>query len=288
MKMRFISILCALSVLGTEAIAQEKVNQTFKHSRVINGHSVDMLYRGTMDVLIRHRFGPLNGDAITLWGLDQAITRLAVEYAPRDNFNVGLGRSSGGFFDLFGKYRIYQQKENSIPISLVWVSLAGFDHLAYDQYKDDEGFQEQDANRFASSLSFSHQLLIGGKLHERFSLQLSPTYIHRNYVERDDLENDIFALGIGASYRISKHFTLVAEFYSPFTEADKINPFFEVEPAMALGVNIETSGHLFALHFSNSPALVAPQLLSQTIDPIDDLGVYRFGFNLSRKFKVHK
>ena len=103
------------------------VSGTFEHTRVINGHSTEMLGKHTMDVLFRHRFGNISDGAYELFGLDQAWVRLAVEYGITDKLMVGLGRSGqpGKSFDLYGKYAIFQQTTagtGSIPVSVAWVS----------------------------------------------------------------------------------------------------------------------------------------------------------------------
>ena len=49
---------------------------TFKTTRLINGHSVENVAKGVLDVRISHRFGNLNSGGYSLWGLDNATMRL--------------------------------------------------------------------------------------------------------------------------------------------------------------------------------------------------------------------
>ncbi len=62
---------------------------TFKSTRIINGHSIERMQAGQLDVRISHRFGPVNSGAYNLWGLDQANMHLG--YGIRDN-QLGNGR----------------------------------------------------------------------------------------------------------------------------------------------------------------------------------------------------
>lgn len=262
---------------------QAQTAQTFKHTRVVNSHSVDLLQQGNLDVLIRHRFGPLESGALQFWGLDQAITRMALEYAPRDFINVGLGRTSGGFFDAFLKVRVLQQEADKSPLSLAAVSSMGFDHLSYDQFPD-----ESDFSPFLGSLSYFHQILIGSEVHERLALQLMPSYLHMNWREAPNLSNDVLSMGAGMGLRINKHHTVILEYVQNLTPAASINRDGDYEPVLSLGWNIETAGHVFALHFSNTPGLVGQQYMRRsTGSPWDPLN-YGFGFNLSRNFRLHK
>src|SRR4030043_578320 len=45
---------------------------TFKATRIMNGHSIERMPQGQLDVRIHHRFGRINSGAYELWGLDQA------------------------------------------------------------------------------------------------------------------------------------------------------------------------------------------------------------------------
>jgi hypothetical protein len=55
--------------------------------------------------------------------------------------------------------------------------------------------------------------------------------------------------------------------------------------SLSLGFDIETGGHVFQLHFTNSRGMTDPQFLTQTVG--DWLkGDIRFGFNVSRVFTI--
>ena len=56
-------------------------------------------------------------------------------------------------------------------------------------------------------------MMIARKFNENFSLQLSPTMVHRNLVATAADPNDIYAIGIGGRYKITKHSALTAEYY---------------------------------------------------------------------------
>ncbi len=58
-----------------EASLAEKTDYTtatFKATRILNGHSIERMTEGQMDVRISHRFGTINSGAYEFFGLDQA------------------------------------------------------------------------------------------------------------------------------------------------------------------------------------------------------------------------
>src|SRR5436190_4666347 len=73
---------------------KEYVRGAFKGTRVINLQSVEKVSPGTLQFLIQHRFGALNGGAYQLYGLDQATIRFALEYGISNFLMAGIGRSS--------------------------------------------------------------------------------------------------------------------------------------------------------------------------------------------------
>ncbi len=83
--------------------------------------------------------------------------------------------------------------------------------------------------------SYVSQLLISKKFSSDFSLQLSPTFVHRGVVLSKEDPQDHFAIGIGARYKLGNHLSLVSEYYynvNKIKSMETYNPF-------AIGVNWE-------------------------------------------------
>jgi len=57
--------------------------------------------------------------------------------------------------------------------------------------------------------------------------------------------------------------------------------------SLSVGFDIETGGHVFQLHFSNSTGMNERAFITDTQDSWGK-GEIRFGFNLSRVFSVRK
>lgn len=253
--------------------------QTFKGSRLINGHSIETRKKGVLDVIISHRFGRLNSGAYELFGLDETNVRLGADYGITDRLNAGFGRNSfEKTYDAFLKYKIVRQQKNSsrnMP-----VSVAGFSSMALKTLKTGDPVGEPDLN---ARLTFSYQVILAKKFNPSFSLQLSPTLIHRNSVAEGQDPNDIFALGAGGRIKLSKRLSLNGEYYYQFNRV----PDSAIQNSVAIGFDIETGGHVFQLHFTNSRAMIEKGFITETTGNFFD-GDIHFGFNISRVFQLHE
>ncbi|MEP7277461.1 MAG: DUF5777 family beta-barrel protein [Bacteroidota bacterium] len=256
---------------------KEYVNGTFKSSRVINGHSVEMIGAGVLDLRILHRFGPVNQGISQFFGLDQASMRLGFDYGVSKNFTIGIGRTTTNKeLDGFLKYRAVQQATGpgGWPVSIVLV--AGMSIQTYKNLDPSKDIS------FNLRTGYYYQLIAGRKFSSRFSLQLSPTLVHRNEVSAADI-NDIFAMGVGGRYKFSRRMAFVVDYFyvtNGLPHSTGSNP-------LSVGVDIETGGHVFQLHFSNTSGMNERAFITGTTNKWDN-GDIQFGFNLSRVFNIKK
>ena len=253
----------------------EKVRAGFKTTRVMNGQSFENVGKGVLDFKINHRFGTLNGGVYELYGLDQAYQKMSFDYGVTDRFMVGVGRASfGKVYDAFGKYKLlWQTSDNKMPISLLYYTSIN----CKTQHWDDPNR----TNYFSSRLSFTNQIIIGRKFNENFSLQLSPTLVHRNLVATKAEKNDVFAIGFAGRQKISNRVALSWEYY--YVPKGQLASNFR--NSLSLGFDIETGGHVFQVHFTNSTSMVDNGFICETTNSWKNGGVH-FGFNVSRVFNV--
>ena len=132
-------------------------------------------------------------------------------------------------------------------------------------------------------MAFYNELILGRKFNERFSLQLSPVFVHRNLVELATEENDVYALGIGARFKLTKRIAFVADYHYIAKGLDKDI----YKDPLSVGFDIETGGHVFQLHFSNATGMNEKAFITNTTGDWGK-GEVRFGFNLSRVFTVSR
>ena len=252
------------------------ITSSFKTTRIVNGHSIENVGAGILDFKIMHRFGAINQGGYEFFGLDQATMRMGLDYGLTKNLMIGIGRSTfQKQFDGFVKYKIIRQQvgEHNIPISISYVGSTIYKSLKnatniYEPYVSDK-------------FSFAHQILFARKFNDYFSLQLTPTLLRYNIVENVNIPNDFYSLGIGFRQRISKRVNITTEY---FYRIDKLAGYYD---PLSVGVDIETGGHVFQLHVSNSTGMTERTFINETAGSWSK-GDLRFGFNISRVFTLKK
>ncbi len=274
-----IAIFCFSSLLAQEADTTVMYAYgTFHSTRLINGHSVENLGKNVLDFRIQHRFGKLNMGGYQMFGLDNASMHWRLDYGITNWLMVGVGRGSfQKTYDGFFKARILRQSSGSrnMPVTLNWVSSVAIKAVKFDDTTR--------INYFTSRLYYSHQLIIGRKFTPGFSAQLMPTYVHRNLVTYNSEPNDLFALGMAARLKLTHMLSVTAEYYyqiPPYKLKNTTN-------SLAIGFDIETGGHVFQLHVTNSDGMSERTFVTETNGKWLK-GDILFGFNISRLFEVGK
>jgi hypothetical protein len=257
-------------------------SETFLSTRIINGHSVETIRKKQLDFRISHRFGQLNEGIDQFYGLDHGTIHLSLEYGIKDWLEIGVGRSTfEKTVDAYLKATIFRQSKGDKNMPF---------HLSYVASSEWITIKNVDPTRqlsFDSRLSYIQQLLIARKFSDRFSMQLTPTYIHRNTVPTPQEKNDLFSLGGGARYKITKWVAITAEYFwvnrpnASSLSTTYYNP-------LSVGIDIDTGGgHVFQIILTNSQAMREGGFIGKTTGSWKDGGIH-LGFNISRLFSLSK
>ncbi len=110
-----------------------------------------------------------------------------------------------------------------------------------------------------------------------------PTHVHYNLVETRNMENNIFSVGMGGRFKLSKRISVNAEYYlllSKETRKSYSDPF-------SIGIDIETGGHVFQLYLTNAQGIIEPHFIGRTSGKWQN-GDIHLGFNISRSFTIKK
>ena len=252
-----------------------KISSTFKGVKIVNSQSVELVNKGDLLFLIQHRFGTLNSGSYNLYGLDNAQVRFGLDYGLNDWSSIGLGRSSFlKTIDANAKIKLVSQSkgEDFFPFSIVWYSSAFFKQAIWKDMRADDYL-------FSDQISYAHQVLVARKINSALSLQLSPTLVHKNIVNQGE-DNDLMSVGFGARHKLTSRISLNAEYFLQLDKENSVNP-------LSLGVDIETGGHVFQLHLSNSAAMFERAFIHETNGDWSNGDIY-FGFNISRVFTLKK
>lgn len=267
-----------LKLVGDTKPRKEIVKNAFKSPRVINAHSMEFLRPGTMDFRILHRFGQLDQGYKNFFGLDQASMRMGFDFGILQNLMVGVGRSTyKKELDGFIKYAPLRQSTGTraFPLTVALVAGMTMDGLPWADPKR--------INFFSSRLSYYFQAILGRKFSEGITLQAMPTLVHRNMIQLGKDSNNIYAIGAAGRIRLSRRISLTCDYFyvlNPLSDNSYQNP-------LAIGFDIETGGHVFQLHFSNSTGMNERAFITETLGKWSKTEI-RFGFNLSRVFQIKK
>ncbi len=273
MRKLFIAFATFLSFSATAQM--EGWVQTFKDTRIINGHSVENNFKGGMKFIISHRFGAINGGAYEFFGIDQSTIRIGLDYGITDRLTVGVGRSSFlKTIDAFGKYRIFVQKDNGgSPVSVTAMSSAALETVKWSE--------PDRKNYFTSRLFYAHQLLISRRITNDLALQLMPSLVHRNIVPDSTIKHDVLSIGGAGRYQITKKMALQVEAY--YVLDNQLGDEYYVP--ISIGIDIETKGHQFQFSLSNAQGMTEKFFITETTNNWLDGGI-GLGFNITRDFRI--
>ncbi len=278
---------CCLPALAQEDLMEELEQnqvadtdyafQTFKGTRLVNGHTVEQKPHGTLEFIFAHRFGAMNGGLYELFGLDNAYVRYGLDYGVTDFMSLSVGRNSvDKTTDGYVKYKLLRQSSGVRNFPVTVTALGGAAYRASPKKEAaPAGFENIDR------LAYVGQLLIARKFSPKFSLQLMPTMIHKNAVDQSIEDNDQFALGVGGRYKITRSVAITGEYYYRLNVPDN-NPYYNT---FGFGVDIETGGHVFQLLITNTRGLTERAFITETPGDFAD-GDLHLGFNVTRTFQL--
>lgn len=251
-------------------IAKEKVNSAFKALKIVNLESTKLAAKGDLYFVVAHRFGSIQDGFEGFYGLDNANTQIKFIYGVTDGLHVSAARNQLAY-DFALKYALFPQIKNGFP-----VTIAGFSSLSINNTLKESDYPEL---KFENRLTYVTQLLISRKFTDKLSLEVVPTFFHENFVENELQSNSQYAIGFGGRYKFAKRWSLNIDYAAHLNRASNSlynNP-------LSIGFDLETGGHVFQMHFTNSQGIDEAGYLARTTGDWSKGDVF-FGFNLARVF----
>ena len=282
--------------------AHEYVSATFKATRVINFPTVETVGKHGLDFRIQHRFGEFNDQsgnpAYNAFGLDGgACIRLSLDYGINDWLMVGIGRTSlDKLADVSVKARLLRQTtDNKMPVSVTLQESFNYTFM-HDPNRNITG-----ANKYRypiDRISYATSLIIGRKFTEKISVELNSFWVHYNIVDKIDDKNDMIAVGFSGRYKLKSRVAITFEYSHVLnTYTNEITRENYHDP-LGIGIDLETGGHVFQMHFTNqfgmNEAQYIPYTTSDWFAMMNKNGHkvwapgFRLGFNISRIFATGK
>jgi hypothetical protein len=276
-------LIFCVNFLSNAQDKTEYADQTFHSNHVINGQSVDLIPAGVLDFNLSHRMGRINGGFDNFFGIDQATSRLGLDYGFTDWLMAGIGRSTTDkLVDGSIKIKILRQSsgERNMPFSLTYFSSMAINTLPWT------AADTLEKHSFSNKLYYTNQLIIARKFSNSFSLQLSPTLVHRNIVATRRDKNDVFAIGLAGKLKLSNRIDLTAEYFyvlphqirSQYNSSDVVN-------SASIGIDIYTGKHTFQVFITNSTTMADKAFITESTERWDK-GYIHIGFNLLRLFTI--
>ena len=284
-----LSLLIWISVSPLPLVAQDEASEDegikpvrapFESSWIIDNQTVVVPEKGTLEVMIQHRFGVVSNGITDLWGIyAPGNIRLGLSYSLFSNLgfggmkgplSIGVGSTKDNRLqDVNLKYAFLQQTRNGrIPVSVTY-----YGNAVIETVKP----QEQLPNRNSSDrLSYFHQIIISRKFSEKLSVQVAPSLSHYNVVA-PEMMNDHIAVALAGRYRFSAQSSVIFNVDQPIT----IHKFYNPQPSVSFGLEVSTSSHAFQIFATNFDAIVPQRnnVYNQN-DPWGD--GFLIGFNITR------
>ncbi|RZV66159.1 MAG: hypothetical protein EX254_04160 [Flavobacteriaceae bacterium] len=261
-----------LNEINTDSVKTSYETAVFKGLKIVNFESTKLVAKKELTFVVAHRFGSLERGLDNFFGLDEAVTRLNFVYGISDGLNISVSRSSfQKIYNLAIKYRLIRQQSNGFPFTVV-----GNNEININTGLDKDNLPKLE---FDNRLGYTSQLLISRKIDKNLSLQVAPTFFHDNYVAIDEQDNSQFAVGIGGRYKLGPRWSLNMDYGLHLNRADS-SPF---KNPLSIGIDLETGGHVFQMHFTNAQPMNTNGFLGQGSGDWTEGDIY-FGFNLSRRF----
>ena len=258
-----------LKEIDSTQVVNKEVSATFKGLQIVTMQSTKLPSEGEYYMVVSHRFGSVKGSWNEFFGFDSATTKIGGLYGVKQWLSVGVSRHT--LFKLYeasAKYRLFKQTD-TFPFEIVGYNVVGIN----------SGLKKQNYPKiqFNDRLSYTNQLLIARKFSENLSLELAPTYIHKNLFEQTNENNAQWVFASGGRMKLSKRLSLNMEYGYNFNK-----PGFYKNP-LSVGLDIDTGGHIFQLLFTNSQSMGEANYFTNASGNWGK-GDFFFGFNMYRVF----
>ena len=238
----------------------------FESTSLIENQTNRVYSKGTIEMIMNHRFGLVNGtnDLIGIWA--PANIRLAVNYSITDRITVGYGTTKDyRLQDFMLKTALLRQTvNNKMPISITYYGNWSISALPKENFY-----------HTSDRWSFFNQLIIAKKFSKAISLQLAPSYSHYNVVEAG-MYNDLFALEFGGRAKLTSDMSILLDVNQPITSQKSVP-----KSGFSTGVEFSTVSHTFQIFISNYRGIINQQSNMFNQNEFFD-GEFAIGFNISR------
>ncbi len=276
----------------TEKVKDTPVSNPFESGILIDAQTTVIPDAKTLEFLIQHKFGTMDNGRSDLWGLyaPGANVRLALNYTPVKNFQVGIGQTKKNMYtDLNAKWTIFHQTEkNKVPVSVALYGVVAVDGRNVDQFGtgkvvDTQGEALPTYIDLNDRLSYFSQIIIGRKFCDWFSLQAGASFTHYNMVTMDS-NHDVVGIHVNGRVKFSPQGSFIFNYDHPL-EIESIteqSPWdTKAKPNLAFGVEIFTFTHAFQIYVGTADGIIPQDAMMNNQNDWKNKGL-ALGFTITR------
>jgi hypothetical protein len=269
-------------------VTDKPVKFSWESQYLINQQTSKISPVKTLEFVIQHRFGSVENGKSDLWGVYSpgANVRLGLDYVIYKRVQIGYGITKNNMMsDFNAKWNIFEQKTESMPISLTLLGNVAIDGRAksvydtlYYNYSDPSNFY---GYSFSNRLSYFSEVLIGSKLTESLTLQGGVSFSHYNTVAAG-MDHDLVGVHFGGRYKVSPQGSIIFNVDCPLhikdiSEGQKTKS----QSNLAFGYEVSTGSHAFQIFAGTSNALVPQDMMFNNYNKIQ-YKTFSLGFVITR------
>lgn len=289
MKRIIFSVIAALLFVQFASAQEEEakkekdkpVRSPFESGVLIDNQTGVIPTKGTLEMLIQHRFGQMNNGISDLWGIyaPGANIRIGFNYSILDNLAVGYGLTKKNMYSDFNvKYSILEQtRKNTIPVAVTVYANFAIDGRNENVFG--EGY------KFSNRLSYFSQLIVGRKFTDWLSINATTSFTHYNKVAQG-VDHDKVGIGFNGQIRFSPQSSLQFQYDIPL----KIQSVSEHKgwdnasmPNFGFGYQVATSTHAFQIYVTTADGILAQDIYTYNLnDWTKGTSNLMFGFTITR------
>jgi len=266
-----LAITCSISFAQEET--SEPVYGAFESGILIDQQTGVIPDARTLEFIIQHKFGSMDNGLSDLWGIYSpgANVRLALNYVPLENFQIGAGITKKNMYtDFNAKWTVFEQTtDNSVPVNVTLYGVAAIDGRDADGIATGNvveskavGTTENEIN-FSNRLSYFSQVMVGRKFSDRFTLQAGASFTHYNMAEWD-YDHDVIGAHFGGRLKFSNQSSLIFNYDLPLkikSISEQTNWDTFAKPNLSVGIEIATFTHAFQIYVGSADGILPQDMM---------------------------
>jgi len=287
---RIVFSLAAVLLLGQFAFAQEEevkkekdkpVRSPFESGVLIDNQTGVIPTKGTLTMLIQHRFGKMNNGISDVWGIyaPGANIRIGFNYSILDNLEVGYGLTKKNMYSDFNiKWNILEQtRKNTVP-----VAVAVYTNMAIDGRNENILGENY---KLTNRMSYFSQLIVGRKFAEWLSMNVTGSFTHYN-LTAEGVDHDKIGVGFNGQIKFSPQSSIQFQYDIPLKieQVSEHTGWNNVSlPNFGIGYQVSTSTHAFQVYVTTADGILPQDIyLYNQNDWTKGTSNLMFGFTITR------